>query len=55
MSGLVLSAFPIYLLAADNGWVRSSLTGMELRASDSGKLIIRLAGDDATRAELPED
>jgi Uma2 family endonuclease len=37
------------------GWVRSPLTGMELCASGSGKLVIRLIGDDSTRAELPED
>lgn len=37
------------------GWARSPLTGMELRASGSGKLVIRKAGDDTTRAELPED
>jgi Uma2 family endonuclease len=37
------------------GWLRSPLTGMELRASGSGKLIIRLVGDDSSRAELPED
>jgi Uma2 family endonuclease len=37
------------------GWVRSSLTGMELRAVDSGKLAIRKLGEDATRVELPED
>jgi hypothetical protein len=37
------------------GWARSPLTGMELCASDSGKLIIRSVGDDSTRAELPED
>jgi Uma2 family endonuclease len=37
------------------GWVRSPLTGMELRASGSGKLLIRVVGDEATQAELPED
>ena len=36
------------------GWVRSSLTGTELRSSGAGKLVIRRVGDDATRAELPE-
>jgi Uma2 family endonuclease len=37
------------------GWVRSPLTGMELCASGKGKLLIRLVGDDSSRAELPED
>lgn len=53
----------IYLLKKDRyrkqrttgGWVRSPLTGTELRASDAGKLVIRQLGDDTTRAELPED
>jgi Uma2 family endonuclease len=37
------------------GWVRSPLTGMELRASGTGKLLIRRIGDSSTQAELPED
>jgi Uma2 family endonuclease len=37
------------------GWVRSPLTGVELRASGSGKVLVRRIGDDSTRAELPED
>jgi Uma2 family endonuclease len=37
------------------GWVRSPLTGLELRATGKGKLAIRRLGDDSTRAELPED
>lgn len=53
----------IYLLKKDRyrkqrvvqGWVRSELTGMELRSTGSGKLAIRKLGDDNTRAELPED
>ena len=40
---------------AVGGWARSPLTGTELRASGSGKLVIRRTGDDSTRAELPED
>ena len=36
------------------GWMRSPLTGMETRADGRGKLVIRRAGDDASRAELPE-
>ncbi len=39
---------------AVGGWARSLLTGTEMRASGSGKLVIRRVGDDATRAELPE-
>jgi Uma2 family endonuclease len=37
------------------GWVGSAVTGIELRAGLPGKLAMRLAGDDATRADLPED
>ena len=40
---------------AVQGWVRSELTGMELRSTGSGKLAIRKLGDDGTRVELPED
>jgi Uma2 family endonuclease len=36
-------------------WVRSSATGMEMRAGKPGKLAIRVAGDDATREDLPQD
>jgi Uma2 family endonuclease len=35
-------------------WLRGPKTEIELAAS-SGKLVIRIAGDDSTRAELPED
>lgn len=38
-----------------NGWLLSSATGIELRASRSGKLDIRLAGDETTQVELPQD
>jgi Uma2 family endonuclease len=42
--------------AADaNGWVQSALTGIELRAGTPGKLAMRLAGDETTREDLPED
>jgi Uma2 family endonuclease len=37
------------------GWVRSPLTGIEMRAASGGKLSIRLIGNDETRQELPED
>jgi Uma2 family endonuclease len=37
------------------GWVRSPGTGVELRASGSGKLVVRLAGDETTREDLPLD
>jgi Uma2 family endonuclease len=40
---------------AVGGRVRSPLTGMELFASGSGKLVIRRVGEDSTAAELPED
>jgi Uma2 family endonuclease len=41
--------------AAADGWVRSKLTGVELRVGRPAKLAVRLAGDDSTREELPED
>jgi Uma2 family endonuclease len=37
------------------GWVRSPATGIELRSGRSGKLSIRLVGNDETRQEIPED
>jgi Uma2 family endonuclease len=37
------------------GWMRSPLALLEMRANEQGKLIIRLLGDDSTRAELPQD
>ena len=41
--------------AGRGGWVRSPGTGIELRASGSGKLTVRLAGDESTREDLPPD
>jgi Uma2 family endonuclease len=40
---------------AAGGWVRSPGIGIEMRAGKKGKLAIRLAGNDATREDLPED
>jgi hypothetical protein len=37
------------------GWVGSAVTGIELRVGKPGKLAMRLAGDDATREDLPVD
>jgi Uma2 family endonuclease len=37
------------------GWLRSAVTGIELRPGEPGKLAMRLAGDDASREDLPED
>jgi Uma2 family endonuclease len=54
----------IYILRAGNyiqqpadaeGWVLSPVTGIELRAGLPGKLAMRLAGDERTREDLPED
>jgi Uma2 family endonuclease len=36
------------------GWVRSPLTGLEMKKGKPGKLAIRKVGDDSTRADLPE-
>jgi Uma2 family endonuclease len=41
-------------VAAD-GWVRSPATGIDMKQGRKGKLAIRIDGDDATLAELPED
>jgi Uma2 family endonuclease len=42
--------------AADaDGWILSMITGIELGAGRPGKLAMRLAGDESTHAELPED
>jgi Uma2 family endonuclease len=37
------------------GWLRSPCTGIELRAGRPGKLAVRVAGDDDTREDLPQD
>ena len=39
---------------ATGGWVRSPLTGLEMKKGKPGKLAIRKIGDDSTRADLPE-
>jgi Uma2 family endonuclease len=41
--------------AGNEGWHCSPFTGVEMRAGQPGKLAIRIAGDDATYDELPED
>jgi Uma2 family endonuclease len=41
--------------ASAAGWVLSDVTGIELRTGHPGNLAIRLAGDDGTREDLPED
>lgn len=41
--------------AGAGGWVRSPATDIEMKAGKKSKLSIRLAGDNSTRAELPED
>ena len=37
------------------GWGLSDVTGIELGLGPPGKLAMRLAGDDSTREDLPED
>jgi Uma2 family endonuclease len=39
----------------DNGWYHSPFTGIEMRVGRPGKFAIRIAGNDSTREELPED
>jgi Uma2 family endonuclease len=52
----VLQADRYELRAADvDGWVRSPLTRIELRTDKPGKLTMRLAGEEASREDLPED
>jgi len=41
--------------AGAEGWVLSDVTGIELRPGHPGKLAMRLAGDDSTCEDLPED
>jgi len=42
--------------AADaDGWVKSDVAGVEVRATEAAKLVIRLAGDETTLEELPQD
>jgi Uma2 family endonuclease len=44
------------LLAADpDGWLRSPAAGVEFRQTRPGKVWVRIAGDDATSEELPDD
>ena len=38
-----------------DGWVLSTVTGIELQAGAPGKLAMRLAGDESTREDLAED
>ena len=38
-----------------DGWLRSPGTGVELRVGKPGKLAVRLAGDEASRQDLPGD
>jgi Uma2 family endonuclease len=40
-------------IAGTDGWILSPVTGIELRSAASGKLSIRLAGDDTTSQDLP--
>lgn len=40
-------------MAGPHGWTLSGVTGIELRRSTSGKLALRLQGDDSTREEQP--
>jgi Uma2 family endonuclease len=45
-----------YALAKSvGGWFRGPETGVELARGREGRLAIRVAGDDSTRRELPED
>lgn len=39
----------------ESGWLYSEATGVELRSSETRKVMLRMAGDDATAQALPED
>jgi Uma2 family endonuclease len=41
--------------AGAGGWVRSAGTGVEMRATKTGKLAMRMNGKEGTKEELPED
>jgi Uma2 family endonuclease len=41
--------------SAQGGWIRSPATGIELSLSASGKLAVRIKGDQSSNRELPED
>jgi Uma2 family endonuclease len=41
--------------AGADGWIRSPATDIEMKRGRRGKLAIRLAGDEESFAELPED
>jgi Uma2 family endonuclease len=43
------------LAARAGGWLRSPGTGVDLRVGKRGKLAVRMAGDEATREDLPQD
>jgi Uma2 family endonuclease len=43
------------LPANADGWIRSPVTNLELKATDAAKLAIRIANDDSTREDLPDD
>jgi Uma2 family endonuclease len=41
--------------AGEQGWLHSPATGVEFRQTRSGKVWARIAGDESTAAELPEE
>lgn len=40
---------------ADSGWIQSPATGIELRSAGSQKVALRIAGNESTHGEVPED
>ena len=45
----------VRLPARDDGWTQSPFTSIEMRVGRAGKMLIRMNGDEASQAELPED
>jgi Uma2 family endonuclease len=39
---------------ASDGWLHSAATGIQLRGESGNLLVLRMAGDEATRQSLPE-
>ncbi len=40
---------------ADDGWLRSQATGIQLRAAGGSRITLQVAGDESTRQDLPQN
>jgi Uma2 family endonuclease len=41
--------------AGEDGWIHSAATGIDVRAAENERVALRIAGDDSTARELPEN